>query len=186
LHSETPVGHRLTKQTTATAAAAAAAVAVAVAAPLQLEPSAAVASSPLTKAEKQQQQQQLPVLQQAVLQEAGKYGQMVQAVYDTLLTKDIYSLYFGNCVPGVMIEGQKLSCPKVQTYTQLGEEAQKYTVSCRCQQVHGLQQAPLRCCCSSYLAESMARSTQLWRVSRADIETVLHAEVRIYDGRHSM
>jgi hypothetical protein len=59
---------------------------------------------------------------------------MVQAVYDTLLTKDVYSLYFGNCVPDVMMEDQKLSCPKVKQYTQLGDEAQKYTVSHLCVQ----------------------------------------------------
>lgn len=55
-------------------------------------------------------------------------------MYDTLLTKDVYSLYFGNCVPDVMMEGQKLSCPKVKQYTQLGDEAQKYTVSHLCVQ----------------------------------------------------
>lgn len=69
-------------------------------------------------------------LQQAVLREAGKYGEMVQAVYDTLLTKDVYSQYFGNCVPGVIVEGQKLS--EAEPYTQLGDEAKKYKVRCVC------------------------------------------------------
>ena len=67
------------------------------------------------------------VLQQAVLREAVMYGEMVQAVYDTLLTNDVYSPYFGNCVPGLMQPKKKLG-ETVQNYTQLGEEAKQYTV----------------------------------------------------------
>ena len=67
------------------------------------------------------------VLQQAVLREAVMYGEMVQAVYDTLLTNDLYSPYFGNCVPGLMQVDEKLG-NTVQNYTQLGEDAKQYTV----------------------------------------------------------
>lgn len=56
------------------------------------------------------------------------YGEMVQAAYDTLLTKDVYSMYFGNCVKGVMDPGQSLGDPDVGTYTQLGKDARQYKV----------------------------------------------------------
>lgn len=58
------------------------------------------------------------------------YGEMVQAVYDTLVTKDVYSPFFGNCVKGVMDPGKSLGDPDsgIAIYTQLGDAAKRYEV----------------------------------------------------------
>jgi hypothetical protein len=70
-----------------------------------------------------------PLLREAVLREAVMYGEMVQAVYDTLQTKDEFSADNGLCAPPAMQEGQRLGAEAVGKYTTLGEDAKQYTVS---------------------------------------------------------
>lgn len=64
-----------------------------------------------------------------VLRDAVMYGEMVQAVYDTLQTKDEFSKDNGYCAPGAMQKGQKLGDPEIERHTILGKEAKEYTVS---------------------------------------------------------
>jgi hypothetical protein len=64
-----------------------------------------------------------------VLREAVMYGEMVQAVYDTLQTKDEFSADNGLCAPPAMQEGQSLGAEAVGKYTTLGEDAKQYKVS---------------------------------------------------------
>lgn len=67
------------------------------------------------------------LLRETVLREAVMYGEMVQAVYDTLQTKDKFREYYGYCAPGVMLPGDQLAA--VGEYTTLGEGAKSYRVS---------------------------------------------------------
>ena len=39
-----------------------------------------------------------------LIEDVVMYGELVQAVYDTLLTKDVYSQCFGECYPDVAME----------------------------------------------------------------------------------
>jgi len=72
-------------------------------------------------------------LHQAILRDTVKYGEMVQAVYDTLQTKNVYRQNFGNCMEDAMLQGQKLGDEEVLQYTQLGDEAKEYKVLTRLQ-----------------------------------------------------
>jgi hypothetical protein len=52
---------------------------------------------------------QEPGFPKQLLEDVVMYGEMVQAVYDTLLTKDVYSQCFGECYPDeAMTEGTTL------------------------------------------------------------------------------
>jgi len=69
-----------------------------------------------------------PVRRETVLREAVMYGEMVQAVYDTLQTKDEFSADNGLCAEPAMREGQSLGAEAVGKYTTLGDDAKQYTV----------------------------------------------------------
>lgn len=51
----------------------------------------------------------------------------VQAVYDTLETKDVYSRFFGGCMAGAMVKGSTLGANNGE-FINVGEAAAKYTV----------------------------------------------------------
>lgn len=61
-----------------------------------------------------------------VLKDAVKYGEMVQAVYDTLLTKNVYSVLFGRCCDGAMVPGEQLK--DMERHLLVGPEAGEYRV----------------------------------------------------------
>jgi hypothetical protein len=52
----------------------------------------------------------------------------LQAVYDTLETKDVYSRFFGGCKAGAMEEGSTLG-KNNRDFINVGEAAAKYKVS---------------------------------------------------------
>jgi hypothetical protein len=51
----------------------------------------------------------------------------MQAVYDTLETKDVYSRFFGGCKAGAMTEGSTLG-ENNRKFINVGEAAAKYKV----------------------------------------------------------
>jgi hypothetical protein len=51
----------------------------------------------------------------------------LQAVYDTLETKDVYSRFFGGCMAGAMEENSTLAANNGE-FINVGEAAAKYTV----------------------------------------------------------
>ena len=64
-----------------------------------------------------------------MIRDTVMYGEMVQAVYDTLQTKDKYSADNGYCAPGAMQKDHKLGDSETAKHTALEKEAQKYKVS---------------------------------------------------------
>ncbi|WIA17727.1 hypothetical protein OEZ85_009243 [Tetradesmus obliquus] len=84
-------------------------------------------------ADKHFSQPPLVQLQQAAyadkdfIKEVTKYGEMVQAVYDTLETKDVYSRFFGGCMAGAMVKGSTLGANNGE-FINVGEAAAKYTI----------------------------------------------------------
>ncbi|KAF6265180.1 hypothetical protein COO60DRAFT_1119417 [Scenedesmus sp. NREL 46B-D3] len=63
----------------------------------------------------------------AFVGEVVKYGEMVQAVYDTLETKDVFSRFFGGCMAGAMREGSTLG-DNNRKFINVGEAAAKYKI----------------------------------------------------------
>jgi hypothetical protein len=61
------------------------------------------------------------------LQHINPIYAVLQAVYDTLETKDVYSRFFGGCMAGAMMEGSTLGDNNIK-FINVGEAAAKYTV----------------------------------------------------------